>query len=231
MALSSLPQPIIALLQATASRDRAGVLASFADDAVLIDMGEEHRGEEIARWTDSLYLGSNVRVHPLHVEERDGHTVLAVAVDGDYAALGVAEPFQLEWHIDLAGDRIARLRMVEEKPDLPAPVLGFVQAMNMYDLDGMVSRFAPDAIANDQMRHYKGREAIRAWLAKEIAGDRVTMFVTEILRHPGGVAVRAKVTGDYDKTGLPDPLELRFYFALAGDAIAQLVVIPEKHHA
>jgi ketosteroid isomerase-like protein len=120
--------------------------------------------------------------------------------------------------------------MVEEKLDLPAPVLGFVQAMNMYDLDGMVSRFAPDAIANDQMRHYAGREAIQAWLAKEIAGDRVTMFVTEILRHSGGVAVLAKVTGDYDKTGLPDPLELRFYFTLAGDAIAQLVVIPAKRH-
>jgi hypothetical protein len=78
------------------------------------------------------------------------------------------------------------------------------------------------------MRHYAGREAIRAWLAKEIAGDRVTMFVTETLRHPGGVTVLAKVTGHYDKSGLPDPLELRFYFTLAGDAIAQLVVIPAK---
>ena len=162
MSLSTLPQPIKAFLQATASRDRAGVLSSFADDAVLIDMGKEHRGEEIAHWADNLYLGSNVRVHPLHAEERDAHTILTVAVDGDYAALGVTEPFQLDWHIDLAGDRIARLRMVEEKLNLPAPVLGFVQAMNMYDLDGMVSRFAPDAIANDQMRHYEGRDAIRA---------------------------------------------------------------------
>jgi ketosteroid isomerase-like protein len=228
MSLSTLPQPIKAFLQATASRDRAGVLSSFADDAVLIDMGKEHRGEEIAHWADNLYLGSNVRVHPLHTEERDGHTVLTVAVDGDYAAVGVTEPFQLDWHIDLAGDRIARLCMVEEKLNLPAPVLGFVQAMNMYDLDGMVSRFAPDAIANDQMRHYEGRDAIRAWLAKEIAGDRVTMFATEILHRPGGVAVLAKVTGDYDKTGLPDPLELRFYFTLSGDAIAQLIIIPVK---
>lgn len=230
MSLSTLPQPIKAFLQATASRDRAGVLSSFADDAVLIDMGKEHRGEEIAHWVDNLYLGSNVRVHPLHHEERDGHTVLTVAVDGDYAALGVTEPFQLDWHIDLAGDRIARLRMVEDKLNLPAPVLGFVQAMNMYDLDGMASRFAPDAIANDQMRHYEGRDAIRAWLAKEIAGDRVTMFVTEIVHHLGGVAILAKVTGDHDKTGLPDPLELRFYFTLAGDAIAQLVIIPAKRH-
>jgi ketosteroid isomerase-like protein len=63
MSLSTLPQPIKAFLQATASRDRAGVLSSFADDAVLIDMGKEHRGEEIAHWADNLYLVSNVRVH------------------------------------------------------------------------------------------------------------------------------------------------------------------------
>ena len=50
MSLSTLPQPIKAFLQATASRDRAGLLSSFADDAVLIDMGKEHRGEEIAHW-------------------------------------------------------------------------------------------------------------------------------------------------------------------------------------
>jgi hypothetical protein len=53
-------------------------------------------------------------------------------------------------------------------------------------------------------------------------------LVTEAPRHPGGVAVLAKVTGDSDNTFLPDPLELRFYFTLAGDAIAQLVVIPAK---
>jgi hypothetical protein len=38
------------------------------------------------------------------------------------------------------------------------------------------------------------------------------------------------VTGDHDKTSLPDPLELPFYFTLASDAIAQLVIIPAKRH-
>jgi hypothetical protein len=66
------PQPIKAFLQATTSRDRATLLASFVNDAVLVDMGKEHRGDEIALWMDSHYLGSNVRVHPLHTEERDG---------------------------------------------------------------------------------------------------------------------------------------------------------------
>ena len=64
-------------------------------------------------------------------------------------------------------------------------------------------------LAGDPGAHRRGREAA-------------------LLAVSGGVAVFAKVTGDYDKTGLPDPLELRFYFTLAGDAIAQLIVIPAK---
>jgi hypothetical protein len=31
--------------------------------------------------------------------------------------------------------------------------------------------------------------------------------------------------GDYDKSGLPDPLVLTYYFALADDHIAQLIII------
>jgi hypothetical protein len=93
MSLSTLPQPIKAFLQR----------------AVLIDMGEEHRGDEIARRTDSLYLGSNARVHPPHTEERDGRTVLTVAVDGDYTALGMTGT-----SISPAiASRGARLRMIE----------------------------------------------------------------------------------------------------------------------
>ena len=126
------------------------MLGAFAPDAVLIDMDKEHRGEEIVEWNDKLYLGSNVRVHPLHMTSRDGETIVSVAVDGDFAALGVTEPFQLDWHISLKDGLITSFRMVEEKLDLPKPVLKFVQSMNMYDLDGMTSAFAADAVANDR---------------------------------------------------------------------------------
>ena len=36
---------------------------------------------------------------------------------------------------------------------------------------------------------------------------RVTMYVTDPKVHEGGFTVIAQVTGDYVKTGLPDPLE------------------------
>jgi hypothetical protein len=35
----------------------------------------------------------------------------------------------------------------------------------------------------------------------------------------------AVMDGNYDRTGLPDPLVLTFYSALAGDHIAQLIIV------
>jgi hypothetical protein len=42
------------------------------------------------------------------------------------------------------------------------------------------------------------------------------------------VAVAAKVDGNYDKTNLPDPLILSFYFTLSGDKIATLIIVFNK---
>jgi ketosteroid isomerase-like protein len=228
MFLSNLPQPIEAFLKATREHDAEGLLATLSDDAVLTDMGEDRSGDRIRAWNDELYLGANVEVHPIHVDDRDGHIVLAVAVDGDYGAYGVTEPFQLDWHVTLKGDRISALRMVEVKLDLPEPIVAFVKAMNMYDGDAMLAAFAEGAVVNDQQCQHLGKDAIRRWADKEIIGDRVTMYVTDALAHPGGHAVTAKVTGTYDKTGLPDPLVLRFYFSLGEGGITQLVVVPVK---
>jgi hypothetical protein len=64
-------------------------------------------------------------------------------------------------------------------------------------------------VVNDKMREDVGKAAIGSWAAKEMIGDRVTMYVTKSAAHPGGHAVIARVTGAYDKISLPDPLELR----------------------
>jgi hypothetical protein len=36
------------------------------------------------------------------------------------------------------------------------------------------------------------------------------------------------VDGDYDKTGLPDPLVLTFYFSLDGGKISRLIISGNK---
>ena len=77
MFLSDLAKPIQAFLDATRTRDTEALLATFTEDAVLSDMGKDHRGAQIPAWNEALYLGSNVRVHPLHVEAREGRRLRA----------------------------------------------------------------------------------------------------------------------------------------------------------
>lgn len=228
MVLSDMPAPLKAFLLATQQRDSNQLLSLFATDAVLIDSNREYRGDELWEWNETVYIGANAIVHPIHIAERDDSFVLAVTVTGDYAVYGVTEPCQFEWHVQITGDRIKSIRMVEVNFDLPVAITKFIMAMNTFDGEALFATFAENALVNDAQREHIGGEAIRNWLGKELIGDRVTMYVTKTQAHQGGYAVIAQVTGDYDKTGLPDPLELRFYFTLSAGLISQLIIIPSK---
>jgi hypothetical protein len=108
---------------------------------------------------------------------------------------------------------------------LPAPVQGYIAASNAFDGDALIKWFADDAFVNDARREFWGKDAIRAWLDREVIGDRVTMDVTATAEHFGDVAVYAAMDGNYDKTGLPDPLILAHYFTIRDDRIARLIII------
>src|SRR5260370_38753287 len=105
----------------------------------------------------------------------------------------------------------------------------FVNSMNMYDVDRTLATFAQDANVNDNQRDFWGRSEVREWLAREIIGEKGTMFVTEAKAHTGRCFVVARATGAYAKTGLPDPLTRRFYFCLDGAGpTSQLTILPRK---
>jgi ketosteroid isomerase-like protein len=119
-------------------------------------------------------------------------------------------------------------RFVRVGSDLPHPVQAYLTACNSFDLAGLAAAFADDALVNDQQREYAGPDAIRSWAAREIIGDRVTMEVTRTEIRSDNIAITATIDGDYDKTGLPCPLNLTFYFSVAGDRISQLIILRNK---
>jgi hypothetical protein len=109
--------------------------------------------------------------------------------------------------------------------ELSGVVADHIAAVNAFDIDATVATFAPDAYVNDARREIRGRDAIRAWVAKEMVGDHVTMDVREVLDHYGDTIVRARYDGTYDKTNLPDELILSNYFSVRDDKIVSLAVI------
>jgi hypothetical protein len=114
------------------------------------------------------------------------------------------------------------LTMSTELPDIVAE---HIAAVNAFDTDRIVATFTPDAYVNDNRREIRGTDAIRAFMAKEFVGDRVTMDVREVIDHYGDVIVRARYDGTYDKTNLPDELVMTSYFGIRDGKIVSLAVI------
>jgi hypothetical protein len=111
---------------------------------------------------------------------------------------------------------------------LPAPVAAFIEATNSFDLQAFLSTLADDALVNDHRNEFIGKEQIRAWAAREIIGDRVTLAVMSASQRGGAVAVTASVDGNFDKSNLPNPLLLTFYFSVSDNKIVQLVIVNNK---
>jgi len=100
-------------------------------------------------------------------------------------------------------------------------------AINEFDTDAIVGAFAEDALVNDVRREFWGRDAIRPWVEREIVGDKVTIKVADTAQHDGLTIVQGVYDGEYDKTGVPDPLILTHYMTVAEDTgkIGNLIII------
>jgi len=104
-------------------------------------------------------------------------------------------------------------------------IASHIAAINSFDLDAIVDTFADDALVNDAAREFRGPERIRAFVAKELVGDRVTVQPVEAVDNAGMWCVRCRYDGDYDKTGLPDPLIMTNYLRVHDGKIVTLFIV------
>jgi hypothetical protein len=111
---------------------------------------------------------------------------------------------------------------------LPAAVSAYIAATNDSDIEALMATFAEYALVNDHRNELANRDLIRNWAQREIINDRVTMQVTGSTCRGNTVAVTANIEGNFDKTGLPTPLVLTFYFSVTADRIVQLIIVHNK---
>jgi SnoaL-like domain len=111
---------------------------------------------------------------------------------------------------------------------LPRVIADHIAAHNKPDPEALLATFAPDALVNDAHREFLGRDAIRAWADKELFGDHVTMDLQRAYEHHGNIILRAKIEGDFDKSKLPNPVILTYYFSVRDNLITQLIILLNK---
>lgn len=87
-----------------------------------------------------------------------------------------------------------------------------------------LANFSEDAIVEDEGKEYHGIPAIKEWSDGQHFTAQITLEPTKVMQNEDDIAVTAKVDGNFDKTGLPDPLLLDFHFCIRGDKIARLTI-------
>jgi hypothetical protein len=106
--------------------------------------------------------------------------------------------------------------------NLPQAVAAYVRTINSHDAAAFIALFADGAVVEDVGREFRGLAEIKAWSDREIFEAQVTLEVVGAADRGGETVITAKVDGNFDRTGLPDPLLLDHYLTVEGDKIVNL---------
>ena len=109
---SNLPWPIASYLRAVNAGAKADFPASFADDAVVVDVNRELRGlDAITAWASADIFGAHVHFDVLDVTERPGRTIVRVKIDGTFDRTGLPDPLVMNHEFTVAEGKITELRI------------------------------------------------------------------------------------------------------------------------
>jgi hypothetical protein len=105
---------------------------------------------------------------------------------------------------------------------LPTIASAYVRSINDHDPDAFIALFANDAVVNDVGREFRGIAAIKTWSDREIFDAQVTLEVIDMVERDGENVVTTKVDGNFDRTGLPEPVIINHHITAKSGRIVGL---------
>jgi len=82
--------------------------------------------------------------------------------------------------------------------------------------------FTKDAVVVDEGNTYTGQDAVRQWMANASTQYSYTSEPFSIAQEGGRTVVTSHLVGNFPGS----PVDLRYFFVLRGDKIAELEIIP-----
>jgi hypothetical protein len=115
---SALPPLVAAYVKATNSFDLDGLLAGFADDALVNDQLRDYWGKPAIReWAARDIIGERLTMQVVKLKEHYGHCILTANVDGNYDKRGLPDPLVLTFYFSASGDQIVQLIILRNQSD------------------------------------------------------------------------------------------------------------------
>ncbi|WP_418137812.1 nuclear transport factor 2 family protein [Agrobacterium sp. El2ro-1b] len=103
---------------------------------------------------------------------------------------------------------------------LPKAIEAYFEADRTSSPDAIAATFTDDGIVKDKGKTHRGGDAIRAWMADEAQQYSYTVEPFLMTTENGKTQVTAHAAGDFPGS----PIDLRFFFVLANDKVAELEI-------
>lgn len=114
---------------------------------------------------------------------------------------------------------------MKNKFELPDVIKTHFNAANTDNPATFISTFGDNAVVIDAGNKYHGKSAIKKWSEETYFKDHLRLKITNVVKDIKGIVVTAIATGDFDKTGIPDPLFLDFHFFIIDSKISLLHIV------
>ena len=104
--------------------------------------------------------------------------------------------------------------------NLPKAIEAYFEADRTGSPDAIAATFTENGVVKDKAQTHRGRDAIRAWMADEAQQYSYTVEPFHIATANGKTQVTAHAVGDFPGS----PIDLRFFFVVASDKVAELEI-------
>ena len=118
-ALTELSPPVAAYVEATNSFDLEGLLATFADEALVNDQLRDYWGKPVIReWATRDIIGQSLTMDVTNVIEHYENFIVTANMRGKFDMSGLPDPLVHCFYFTPHGDRIVQLIILRNRYDV-----------------------------------------------------------------------------------------------------------------
>src|ERR1700752_334524 len=114
-----LSPPVAAYVEATNSFDLEGLVATFAEDALVNDQLRDYWGKPAIReWAKRDIIGESLTMNVTKVISHYGNLIATANVDGNYDKRGLPDPLVLAFYFTPQSELIVQLIILRNRYDI-----------------------------------------------------------------------------------------------------------------